>query len=320
MNRGVLAFGFALSVATATGAMRADPASIWDKAKSPTKPGQLSADDIHRQVAALYHQAITTRVDDPLFGGQAQVALEGAYAILVRYDANKSSDPRLRYDFGLVLAKLRRYADAAAALEDALGFAKEHPFAADGAFELAICYSHLGKHEEEERAYLVVLELTDQEGVKAIAYSNLAESRMAQGKVVESIDAAESAIALRPDSASPHLNMAILQDRSGNPVASLVSAKHALELDPDGEYIDGEGVFFEPAYEKHWYVALREQALAERYFGDERKAHLMAALVAYRKWLDLAEPTNRFRLRAEEGVARVEKILKLKPSLPPKKK
>lgn len=289
-------------------------ASIWEKAKSPPKAGMLSPDEVHRQVAVLYQQAITTRVDHPLFGGQAQATLQGAYAILARHEARQSPDPRLRYDLGLVLAKLRRYAEAAPVLEDALKLAGDHPFAEDGAFELALCYSHLGRHDDEERAYGVALTTTDRRSHKAVIYSNLAESRMAQGKLVEGIDAAETALELEPDLPSARLNLAILEDRNGNPGGALESARHALELDPDAEYLDGDGVFFEPAYEKHWYVALRELALADRALGDERTTHLMAALVAYRKWLDLSDPKDRFRARAEEDIARVEKLLKIKPT------
>jgi tetratricopeptide (TPR) repeat protein len=324
MRRGLLALvamaAVVLSVVPVAVPARADVSTIWDKAKNPPKPGLLSADEVHRQVAVLYHQAIFTQVDNPLFGGQAQAALEGARAILVRNEASQSSDPRLRYDYGLVLARLRRYPDAVVALEGALSFAKDHPFAEDGAFELALCYSHLGRHQDEERAYLVALEVTDRDSHKAVVYSNLAESRMAQGKLVEGIDAAERAIELEPDLPSARLNLAILEDRNGNPAGAVEAARHALELDPDSEFLDGDGVFFEPVYEKHWYVALRELALAERSFGDERQSHLMAALVAYRKWLDLAEPTDRFRPSAEEAVARLEKLLKLKPPMPAKKK
>lgn len=305
-----------VALALVPAAARAD-ASIWEKAKVKTKPGQLSADEVHRQFAELYHRALVTRVDHPLFGGQALAMFQGAYDVLVRNDASKSTDPRLRYDLGLVLAKLRRWAEATVVLEGALVFDKDHPFAEDGAFELAICYSHLGKHDDEERAYMVALTVTDRRTHKAIIYSNLAESRMAQGKLVEGIDAAETALDLEPDLASARLNLAILEDRNGNPAGALESARHALEMDPDGEYLFGDGVFFEPAYERQWYIALRHLALADRSMGDERKEHLMAALVAYRAWLDLSDPKDRFRARAEEDIVRIEKLLKLKPPVPP---
>jgi hypothetical protein len=83
-------------------------------------------------------------------------------------------------------------------------------------------------------------------------------------------------------------------------------------MDPEGEYLDGDGVFFEPPYERQWYYALRSLALADQTLGDERTGHLMAALVAYRKWLDASEPTDRFRPRCVEDIARLETILKLK--------
>ncbi len=286
--------------------------NIWQKAQTPPKPGMLSNDELHRQVAVTYQKARATRTNDPIFGGSSYAPLINEVDKLERHNAATSSDPRLRYDLGLVLAKLPDCKRAVVALENAFAFAKDHPFAEDGLFELAICYSKLGRHAEEESAYVRALEATDRQSHKAIVYSNLAEARMAQGKLSAGIDAAESAIELERDMASARYNLAILRDRSGDAFGALESARHAIELDADGEYIDGEGVFFEPAYEKHWYYALRDLALAERTFGPERTSLLMAALVDYRKWLEESDATDRFRKRCEENITRLEKQLKLK--------
>jgi tetratricopeptide (TPR) repeat protein len=240
------------------------------------------------------------------------MAYEGARNLLVRHDAATSSDPRLRYDLGLVLAKLNRHAEAVVVLESAYAFAKDHPLAEDGVFELAICYAKLGEHAKEESAYLRAIEATDRQLHKAVIYSNLAESRMAQGQLDEAIDAAESSILLDGDNAASRYNLAILKDRSGDAAGALESAKHAIELDPKGDLLDGESVFFEPAYERHWYHALQRQALSERELGEPRKLLLMAALVAYQQWLEESAPTDRFRKRCEEAITRLEKQLKLK--------
>jgi tetratricopeptide (TPR) repeat protein len=289
---------------------RAD--SIWDKAKTPPAKGLLNNDDAHRLAAIALHKARTAKATDPIFGGQTQAALWPVADMLRRQGAPTSSDPRLRYDLGLVLAKVRDCKNAVVVLEDALKFAKSHPFAEDGAFELAICYSLLGKHADEERAYGIALESTDRAMHKSVIYSNLSESRMAQGKLKEGIEAAEAAIDLEPDFASARYNLAILKDRVGDAFGALDAAKHAVAMDPEGEYLDGDGVFFEPPYERQWYYALRSLALADQTLGDERTGHLMAALVAYRKWLDASEPTDRFRPRCVEDIARLETILKLK--------
>lgn len=306
MKRAVVALLLTLALPA-----RAD--SIWEKAKTPPKPGLLTNDEVHRLAAVALHTARSTRANDPIFGGQTVAPLFGARDMLVRHSAATSSDPRLRYDLGLVLAKLRDCKASVVVLENAVAFARTHPFVEDGSFELGICYSLLGRHGDEERAYLIALDVTDRRTHKAIVYSNLAESRMAQGKLQAGIEAAENAIEIEPDFASARYNLAILKDRSGDAFGALDAAKHAVELDPEGEYLDGEGVFFEPPYEKNWYYALRDLALADRTMGDERVGHLMAALVAYRKWLDAAEPDDRYRPRCLEDVARIEKLLKLKP-------
>lgn len=294
---------------------RAD--SIWDKAKAkPVAKGLLNNDELHRYVAGQYQLSRSTKTTDLLAGAQAIAPLLTVLETLHRHDAATSTDARIRYDYGFVLARLRKCNQATAALEGALALDRHHPFAQDGAFELAICYSLLGKHADEERAYLVALDLSDRPTHKAVIYSNLAESRMAQGKLDEGIDAVEAAIALEPDFASARYNLAILKDRAGEPFGALDAAKHAVQLDPEGEYLDGEGVFFEPPYEKYWYYALRDLALAEWTIAGERVNHLLAALVAYRKWLDAADPADRYRPRCVEDIARLEKILKLKPPKP----
>lgn len=310
LRRGLLAL-LVLGALSSSSSARAD--SIWEKAKRPAE--KLSADDIHKTVANLYRRAWPYKLEEPGTGGMSYSALLGALTLLDANGASTSPDPRLRYDLGLVLAKMRRWGQAAPALVGALALAPQHPFAEEGAFELALCYSHLGRHADEERAYLLALGVIDRRGQKALIYSNLAESRMAQGKLAEALDAAEHALELDPDLASARYNQAIVLDRTGDAGGALDAAKHALELDPESDYLHGDGVFFEPAYEKLWYLALREQALADRSFNDpdERKLHLMAALTFYRKWLDDADTGDRFRPRAEQAVARLEKQLKLKP-------
>jgi tetratricopeptide (TPR) repeat protein len=288
--------------------------TIWDLAKQ--KGETLSTEQIHRQAATLYEEAnLLARysvANDPLGGAQVIAKLESARAILVYHKALESKDARLRYDLGLVLSRLNRYAEGAAALENALAYAPGHPFAAEAWFELALDCAHLDRHETEEKAYVQALALTERAFARAVIYSNLAESRMAQGKLETGIEAAETSIELDPDEPSPRWNLAVLSDRRGDAFGAVESARHALEYDPDLERIDGKFVFFEPQYEQHWYFAVAYLAMAERETGDQRKDHLMAALVSYRKWLDEADPKDRFRPRAQENIDRLEKQLKLK--------
>jgi tetratricopeptide (TPR) repeat protein len=299
----------ALALLTTPFTARAD--TIWQKAQSKWKAQKLLGDDeLHRDVAVKLAKA---QSEKPLTTEWFSL-LSGATTVLNEQHASERADARIKWDIGLVAAKLRRCSQATVALEAAYTFSKNHPLAEDGLFELAICYSKLGDHAMEENAYLRAIDATDRQFHKAVIYSNLAESRMAQGKLEEGIDAAESSILLDPDNAASRYNLAILKDRSGDPSGALEAAKHAVELDPKGEYLDGDGVFFEPAYEKHWYHALQSLALAERDLGDEdeRKVLLMSALGAYQHWLEESEPTDRFRKRCEEAITRLEKRLKLK--------
>jgi tetratricopeptide (TPR) repeat protein len=304
----------ALSGIQAMPATASSAPTIWDLAKQ--KGETLSTEEVHRQVATLYEEAgLLARysaASDPLGGAQVISKLESARAILQLHKASESKDARLRYDLGLVLSRLNRYLEGAAALENALAFAPEHPFASEAWFELALDCAHLGRHESEEKAYVHALALTERSGSRAVIFSNLSESRMAQGKLEAGIEAAETAIELEPDEPSPRWNLAVLSDRLGDSFGAVEAARHALEYDPDLERIDGKFVFFEPQNEQHWYFAVAYLAMAERETGDQRKDHLMAALVSYEKWLEEADPKDRFRPRATENVERLEKLLGLK--------
>lgn len=297
--------------------------SLWEKAKAPIVPaGKLSTDEVHRQAATAYEKAQMFggcgELDDPLGGAQAISLLDGSRKLLESQNAEASADPRLRYDYGLVLSCLRRWPAAKKALEAAVKLAPHHVMAHDGWFELAITDAHLGDHAGEEKAYLEALDLTDRATSRSIIYSNLAESRMAQGKLAEAIDAAEQAIDLDGENPAARWNLAILHDRAGDSYRALEAARHALEYDPDLEMVEGSRVFFEPPYDREWYRALAELAMAERLTGDARNEHLMRALVAYGQFAEAAPESDKFRPRALENVERLEKILKLAP-LPPAK-
>ncbi len=318
--RWLAALPFALCAASTP--VRADAApSIWEKAKEKPKPPldlrdaltQLSVDEVHRQAGTLYTLAMRKPSRDPL----AISWLSGARTLLEENGAATSPDVRLRYDLGLVLARAHHCVEAVKVLDSALKMAPEHTFAEDGWFELAICSALLGNHVEEERAYLGALKVTDSHSRRATIYSNLSESRMAQGKIAAAIDAAETSIELEPDHPAASWNLAILRDRADEPAAALEAARHALEYDPELEGLTGDGVFFEPEYEREWYLALSELALAEREKGESRTMHLMAALARYQLWLEAAAPDDRFRTRALENVARLEKQLKLKSGAKP---
>lgn len=287
--------------------------TFWPAPKKAPPAKSPSDDEIHRTAATYLERSRLLDPSTPPTDPIAYPALEGARQLLETHGARTSKDVRLRFDLGLVLGRLAKWAEAAAVLEGAVALEPKHPLAESGWFELGVCYAHLGKHEDEERAYMGALVVTERRVHRAIVYSNLAESRMQQGKLQGALEAIETSIALEPDNPSAHWNRAVLRDRAGDAWGALESAREALSMDPVLEYIDGDHVFFEPAWERHWYLALSELARAEiAPTAAERKTALMAALTFYRAWLDAAPEDQRYRARALDDVAAIEKRLGLK--------
>ncbi len=316
--RGLVAFAAAAATSLAVAVAPAGP-TIWPAPKkTQTKSAAQADDEVHRTAATYLERARLLASRTPSAGGlptdpEVRSLLEAARQLLEAHGARTSADVRLRFDLGLVLERLVRWADAAAVLEGAVALAPKHPLAESGWFALGVCYAHLGKHADEERAYLGALPVTERRVLRSIVYSNLAESRMQQGKLPEAIEAIETSIALEPDNPGAHWNRAILRDRDGDAWGALESARQALTMYPLLDFIDGDGVFFEPEYERNWYLALASLAHVEiAVTPDERKTSLMAALTFYRAWLDAAPADHRYRPRALDDVAAIEKRMGLK--------
>jgi tetratricopeptide (TPR) repeat protein len=287
--------------------------SLWSRAKEPGRPvGKpfKSTDEIHRTVATWYRDAsVGPNIRDPMGGVLSYSRLRGARDLLEAHGAATSDDPRLRYDLGFVLAKMEDWKGAAFALDAATRFAPHHPFSEDGFFELGVSHAHLGRHVEEERAYLEALSRTDRRFGRSILLSNLAESRMAQGRLRDALDAVEESLVYDADNPAAHWNHAILLDRVGDGLGAIVAADRAIASDPDLLYIravEGSGTFFEPDYEREWYLALASLAAAEGVVGEYRDLPLLAALAHYQAWLDAAPADARYRPRALDAVATLE--------------
>src|SRR5690349_6597621 len=152
--------------ALAGGPARADtPPSIWDRAKDPSLSESYR---VHVEVQRRLAQK------DRFDVGDSQVRT--VRALLERYNAAKSKDPRLRFDLGLVYLRLEEYDKSAKVLGSVLAEFPDHPAAEDGWLRLAFACGHTGDHACERRAYTEVLRQATDELSRATPTLNLAET------------------------------------------------------------------------------------------------------------------------------------------------
>ena len=332
MNRVVVAVS-SLVLATFVGSAAAKP-SIWERAATTSTITAEDVDFAHKYAAERWHSANELDAEarslgavDPdiarLRRGAALRELQAGRAVLDRFGAATSNDVRLRYDLGLLLVRLDEWERAVPILQSALAIAPASGRAPDAWFSLAICQAHLGHRDLEEQAYLDALAIADDPDFRAIAYSNLAESRMGLGKLDQAVDAAEASLALYPDSALTRWTLAVIRDRQGDAFGALTETKRAIALDPYYLQLESPDVFFEPEWDLHWYRGLGELAHADAMQGDDRKMRLLSAMYEFDLYAGQAPENDPWKPRARDHIAQIEKTLalvpKAKPKPPPKK-
>ncbi len=338
MTRGVrLASLVALaSLAVATASLATDaahaetPPSRWDIAR---ERGVRSRWDLHvkvRQLIYLRGQLDTETMRD--------ATLERARALLEDAGAANSPDVRLRFDLGEIYYLLDRFERAIAVFVPALEMAPSDPAAADALAYLAYAYAKLDRSTEERAVYEKYLARVTDDRLRATAMLNLAEAEMRLGNLRDAIAGYRDTIALTeqlPNGVSQtHTlilgvwGLAVALDRDGQTREGVVQARRAVMMDPDDRVIAHDpNVFFVPAYERHWYLALGAVARAE----DEKQPADAAKLWKkvedqWTKFIDPAASNDRWlamarvrRERARAMRAAAEARVPAQPKAPAKK-
>ena len=296
-------FAFAVALATSTlavGPARSDtPPSMWDRAKDPS----LSASyRVHVEVQRRLAQRDRFDVSDS--------QLRTVRALLERYDAEKSNDPRLRFDLGVVYLRLEEYEKSAKTLSRVLADFPDHPAAEEGWLRLAFACGHTGDHDCERRAYTQVLQQATDELSRATPTLNLAETEMHLGNLREAVEGYREALRIAgrvPSRETAPLavwGLAVALDRSGDRVGGEKEARFARDLERSmgvPNLLRTEGVFFVPAYEIHWYEGLGASAQAKHATSPSETVRLWRAAeqsfssyvrfgeLAKDRWLELAK-------------------------------
>jgi len=124
----------------------------------------------------------------------------------------------------------------------------------------------------------------------AIMYGNLAEVNMLAGDLGRAVAHFERAIEVAQRNGKPAelllWGLAVALDRLGEHVNALEQAGRAIAVGGRAmEPLHRGDVFYEPAYEIHWYEALGNEALARTSTGQSRRAFLRAAEQSYHRFL-----------------------------------
>lgn len=316
----------ALGVLGAVPSARADtPPGLWGSVR---EPGARARYDLHVRVRQVLE--FDARVELAKFG-----ALDHARALLEDAHAETSPDVRLRFDLGEVYYRLDLLAEAVRVLEPALRAHEGHPAAADALVTLAYCYAKLDRPREEHDTYQRYLKVAVDVGPRANATLNLAESEMRLGNLRDAVAGYEDALVLTgklPATSGAHQTaalavwgLAVALDRSGEGSRARAAATRALGLDPGLAIISQDkNVFFVPAYERLWYLALGAGAQAEgAQNAHEALAHRRSQELALRTYVAKATADDRWlalakaRLHEAEALRRrAELAARVAPPLP----
>ncbi len=240
----------------------------WERAKDPAASHDWV---VHVQVRRMMTEPLAG-IDGDIFpdhGGSYRDA-QYARAFLALNEAfrNGSRDPLLRLDLGELLSLQERYKDAADVLAHVLAEAPNVPGAHSAWLSLAFAYAHIDDPVSEAHAYEMYLRDEEESRDRTVATLNLAEANMRLHRLPEAIEGyreVETSAGKDPNRTSVLAvwGLAIALDRLGDARGAAEQAKLATALDPeDRERLvrpvigDATSVFFVPAYERYWYLAL----------------------------------------------------------------
>ncbi len=282
---------FALSIALALGVMapvaRADtPPTVWDKARDP----ELSQHwDLHVRVQHLLRAPRDDEAGPRVEGDRdSELHAQAALAMLEDIGAATSPDVRLRFDLGMVQYQLAHltertdyYEKAERTLSAALAIGPDAPGSTEALDELVSCYAKLDRSREELETWHRLIPRVLDPRSRALDSYNMAEAEMRLGRVDDALATMREvlhACAQLPNTSSTYVltlwDVAIALDRTGDPRGALQTAGEAAQqsvVDSNGFLTTGRGllkhdpsVFYVPAYERDWYLALSSEAIARQ--------------------------------------------------------
>jgi tetratricopeptide (TPR) repeat protein len=281
--------------------------NAWDAAKNPELTDEFNIHvHVRRLLIAADDELHPDRGGLPNGEARANASTARARAIAMLTDAihRGAKDPRLFFDLGETLYEEDHAAAAAEILGKTLA---AHP-TGDGAHSAWLTYafanSKLDRPDEERHAYEMFLANEPTPSRREIPLLNLAEANMRAHRLSEAIDGyreVEQLSATTTGSTDTGIlavwGLAIALDRQGDARGAAEQARIVSRMDPEDELrqqrpiIDSKNVYFVPAYEKFWYLALAATEDAKQ--TSSPAASLKAWAHAVTLWEAYVEPAQK---------------------------
>ena len=295
--------------------------SIWALARRPeaARRGELIAEaegfalkyerlfDANRVESRLDREELTTLGD---------AYLARAITLLEQAGALTSSDLFLRYRLAEVYALHRDHSQAVAVLE-AVGSAEPPaPLRARVFADLAVAYAHLGRIDDEIKAYGESLRVQPLAFERSRLIANRAEAYMLQGDYTSAIAGYRAALALL---SNDHLmfgsgpttiwGLAVALDRADELDSGLDAVRLARSYDPQDKHLNGPGWFYLPDYDRHWYEALGHWQVARKteVVPSVRADAYGRAVASWEKYVASAARDDKWRALARVRLKQCEK-------------
>jgi tetratricopeptide (TPR) repeat protein len=300
----LLAAALLLTSATALAAP-----TLWQRAADP------SARTEARLLAAL-ERTLDAREQT---GGDPDLSRHLAQAAVAMADLSRvrePKDPRLACVMAqaLLLADSERAADARRLLEGALPRLPDGSLAASAWHSLGIAYALLDDSVRAREAHTRGIALDWDPDRLASSYYNRGEAaaRLLDFDAAVSDYERSTALARDPDvQALSRFGLAVVLERRGDLPAAYAALDRALAVRlpvppyPSEDPLDLPGVFFVPAYERHYLHALAAMALARKAERTvERRALYTLALAEWDAYLDQAAASEPWIANAKSHRAR----------------
>jgi tetratricopeptide (TPR) repeat protein len=283
--------------------------SIWQRMRRPEAARRQDLVAEAETFEIRYHELRLGRVklDRAEAGVLGDMYLGRAAELLEQAGARTSTDPFLRYRLAVVYT-LREQPQKALPLLESVGRADPPaPLRAAVFADLGVTYAHLGRVEDEIKAYGEALRVQPLAYERSRILANRAEAYMLLGDVTSAVVGYRAALALLT---SDYLmfgggpttlwGLAVALDRSGDLDGGLSAVQLARTYDAQDRHINGPNWFYLPDYDRHWYEALGHWQVARKAgvvlsVRDEAYARATASLLKYvaaatrdDKWLPLA--------------------------------
>jgi tetratricopeptide (TPR) repeat protein len=283
--RRALAVLIALAAVSLPPVAHADtPPTVWDIAKDPAERDRW---ELHERVPAF--RCNSGDAMDPERRRQTELRCLDLLDKLEAVDAAHSPDVRLRVDLGVteyelaeVTGRTELYGKAADVLKAAVDAAPDSPSTTVALDRLVYAYAKLDRPRDELAAWRRYIPLLVDPELRAVDTMNMGEAQMRMGQIDDALGTFREV--LRQCGELPNANLtyvltlwdlAVALDRSGDPRSAVSTAARAVQetvFRPDGRswtWIElmverNDTVFFVPAWERQWYVALGWASIAQQ--------------------------------------------------------